>query len=71
MWRPKTWGSITDGVEFETEAEFLQYEAGADAMLKAMVEWVQEQDETTFCPDEGDEFNCFLVPTQALQQLVK
>ncbi len=74
MWRPKNWEELLDEVASELQGyekcrELL--EAGADVLLKAIIAWIQEQDETTFCPDEGDEFDCFLVPTRALQALQK
>lgn len=41
----------------------------AREIAKIVAKWIREQEETTFCPDKGDEVDCYLVPTCIVNKL--
>jgi len=54
MWRPKNWESYKRTVynAHNTEAEI--FEAGANAMQKALIDWIKTHARTEYCPRVGE-----------------
>jgi hypothetical protein len=66
MWRPQNWGNPP---LFVLKAKPVEaYEAGADAMLKAVTEWVRSQEELEMM-DDPENFNYFCVRAKDLAEL--
>ena len=40
-----------------------------DKVLQIVVNWIESHENTTYCPLEGDEFICFLIPKKEVDKL--
>lgn len=50
---------------------YLVVDFGLDARVKDIfANWVKKKELTTYCPLEGDEFECYLVPKKDIEQFV-
>jgi hypothetical protein len=74
MWRPDNWKNpnpitpeaIGKDIHCQIESLYKLYEDGADAMQKALIDWIKTHSRTVVCPDVGDEFDAYLVPIKSI-----
>ena len=73
MWRPKNWYKTRGGYSDHSNPsckcrECMSYESGADAILKAVTQWIRSQEKAEML-DEPENFDYFIVRAKDLAEL--